>query len=375
MNFLQDLVNELSVESSNTTDEQYNELLTYAIESGSSDLNRTLSMMSALEDNFHHHFSSGDESFENYQAYRQSVAVIFTTTGIDIPVELIVPSFESLTYNSYSTEAEEKKDGLLKRAWQAFVAMLKRVRDWITGADSKGKVVKLELELAATKAKAKDINDKADKVLAEADKILPTSTDTAKTNTPAPANSKSTSVTVALIEALNLETLLKDLNAATSAITRGVRLLSLNEKTLNGLTKATLTTERERLKEYLFDYKDVYKKKRKVTTVKPVMVLDTIASWDIMFYPGFKNTLINLDKDLDVILRNSSKEWEKLAKDDGRLRGGRDTQGHVATAKLKLDIVFMVVKDIKNRLDCLEALNKNMMQIVTIIEHKFNNNA
>ena len=148
--FLQELVDELSSESVNT-DEQYSELLHYAVESSFNDVNRTLGFMQAITDNYDHHFSSGDESFENYQAYRQSTAVIFATSGMDIPVEIMVPSFESQSFDSYSTEAEEKKGNILQRAWAGFLEMLKRAWDFVSG---KSKDTKAELTKAQTQVES-----------------------------------------------------------------------------------------------------------------------------------------------------------------------------------------------------------------------------
>ena len=54
MNFLQSLVDELSTESS---DEQYSELLDYAIEATQLEINQVLGFSQAIESNYHHHFS------------------------------------------------------------------------------------------------------------------------------------------------------------------------------------------------------------------------------------------------------------------------------------------------------------------------------
>ena len=132
MNFLQDLVNELSNESKNNSKE-LDELLDYTIESALNDIVKTLSMSKTLEDNFHNHFSSGDESFENYQSYERSTQLILNSSGIDLPVEILVPSFESLTFTRYSTEADVKKDNVLKRAWDWLVTKFRQMKTWLTG--------------------------------------------------------------------------------------------------------------------------------------------------------------------------------------------------------------------------------------------------
>lgn len=154
MNFLQDLVNELSNESKDNSKE-LDELYDYVVESGFTDINQTLNMMSTIESNFYNHFSTGDESFENYQSYRRSTCLILQSAGIDLPVEILVPSFESATAETTG----EKKKGMLRTAWEFLVKQLKRLWAWITGNKDKeeAKIQKVEDTVAKTKEVVKDI--------------------------------------------------------------------------------------------------------------------------------------------------------------------------------------------------------------------------
>lgn len=193
--FLQDLVDEMSNESSNT-DQQYSELLNYAVEASFNDVNRTLGFMQAITDNYDHHFSSGDESFENYQAYRQSTAVIFATSGMDIPVEIMVPSFESQSFDSYSTEAEEKKGNILQRAWEGFLKMLKRAWDFVSGNSKKTKE-----ELVEVKAKVETAKKTVAVAAADVKKGVPAS----KVNKTAPEDTSKSEKVVNTLSEINFE--------------------------------------------------------------------------------------------------------------------------------------------------------------------------
>lgn len=125
MNFLQSLVDELSTESS--TEEQYSELLDYAIEATQLEINQVLGFSQAIESNYHHHFSNGDESFENYQAYSKNFSNILNAVGMDLPLDLVVPSFEAATPD----KTGEKKDNIIIRAAKYVWDLMKKLFTWL----------------------------------------------------------------------------------------------------------------------------------------------------------------------------------------------------------------------------------------------------
>ena len=143
MSFLQELLSDLTLEHQ-SSNKELDVLLDYAIEASLNDMQRNLGFIDGVEEVFNKHFASGDESFENYQSYVRNVELLLLTTGIDLPAQVLTPSFESLSYNDYSTEAEDKKDNIIVRAAKAFWAMLGRFADFIfrrgkkTEADADG---------------------------------------------------------------------------------------------------------------------------------------------------------------------------------------------------------------------------------------------
>ena len=138
MNTLQSLLNELALEHETTpTCSIVDELLDEAFESSLSTMIRNHGFIEAVDTIFNSHFSNGDESFENYQSYSRNVDLLLLSSGIDLPVAVLVPSFESLTFDNYSIEAEEKKDNVIVRAAKALWSMLVRFAKFITGRGDK----------------------------------------------------------------------------------------------------------------------------------------------------------------------------------------------------------------------------------------------
>lgn len=155
--FLQELVDELSNESNTNTSEQYLELLDYAIESDCNSIIQTLGFMTAIQSNFHNHFSTGDESFENYRSYEHSTQMILNTTGIAVPLEILVPSFESSTTDTTG----DKKDGMLARAWAWVKRMFTNLWNWISRKKSE------------THAKVKKDMDEIEESVKELQALIP----------------------------------------------------------------------------------------------------------------------------------------------------------------------------------------------------------
>lgn len=168
MNFLEQLALDAEIISNESNEIDIVELMSENLASMSHEAVRVTGLMEALQSNYDFHIAGKDTvTMEAYQAYTHATQAILNTSGIDLPVSIVVPSFESS--EDLSLEAEEKKDNVVVRAGKALWELLKRLYNFLTGwmkkADEEGekKTEQLKAEVTETKAVEKEVEEEVQK--------------------------------------------------------------------------------------------------------------------------------------------------------------------------------------------------------------------
>ena len=78
---------------------------------------------------------------ESAKLFSLSVESVIIAARLNIPTEMLAPSFESSSVSDYSTEAEEKKANVVVRIWRWIVAAIKNLGRIIGGIFKKRKMI------------------------------------------------------------------------------------------------------------------------------------------------------------------------------------------------------------------------------------------
>lgn len=141
MNYVVELLKEYTEESNMYTQDEYDkevelveEIIFYSVESKLNDLGKFVGFLEVVEDSYNKHIGDGNLSYESYSLYKYNCEAILYTLGVNIPVEVIVPSFESSDNN------REYKEGVFRKIYEGikriltwFKERIKGVWEWATG--------------------------------------------------------------------------------------------------------------------------------------------------------------------------------------------------------------------------------------------------
>jgi hypothetical protein len=105
---------------------------------------------------------SADITVESARLFHLSVESVLVAARIHLPASLVAPSFESV--EQYSTEAEEKKVGILKRIWAWIVKVMKALTGAIRNIFTKTKTSFANVEKNLDKMKEMVRRIRGDKV-------------------------------------------------------------------------------------------------------------------------------------------------------------------------------------------------------------------
>lgn len=103
-----------------------------SLESCLREFEQTTDLIYSIESLTREFFTKGDNITEyETHLFQVSIEASFTAAGVDIPSELIVPSFEAAEATAAAKEkVDDKKEGLLKRIFQWLGQKLRAAADW-----------------------------------------------------------------------------------------------------------------------------------------------------------------------------------------------------------------------------------------------------
>ena len=392
MNFLQDLVNELSNESKDNSKE-LDELYDYVVESSGNELHQVIDFMTTIQSNFESHFSNGDVSFENYQSYSRKLSLILSTSGVDLPSAILVPSFESLSFSDYSTEAEEKKDGLLKRAWDGLVKMIKRFWAWLTGKSAKDKDrvktleakeyklksnIKYTLEIVKTKRDQPLMSINASSTLKDLPKVGSSTNDTSpksKVSTSPPPASKAPPAASKVTRPLDSEMVIK-VNTYKSLVRGNVldpkAYVTSSDNTLKLIYKAYDVFSKGNLKE-VNDYVELLSKH----IVDPIVdqeMLRLEIDWDEslnLLYHSKGYGVANLSKLLDKKLTAFESSVKELESNVGKDDSDKLNKEQLELTKRKLVLFKLTDDKIKDYMVSIDFALSEYTKMHALIEKSY----
>lgn len=88
-----------------------------------------------------------------------SVECVLRSMGINVPVSSVLPSMEGKTRSQYSTEAEEKKEGIISRIWEMIKKAFAGFGEFITNL-----LAKLRNNINAVQAYSKRVRERVESV-------------------------------------------------------------------------------------------------------------------------------------------------------------------------------------------------------------------